>query len=48
MSNGICILAQNNKTTNYVEQTYALALSALANAPTTNISIVTDSTFEAI
>ena len=42
MSNGICILAQNNKTTNYVEQTYALALSALANAPTTNISIVTN------
>ena len=42
MSNGICILAQNNKTTNYVEQTYALALSVLANAPTTNISIITD------
>ena len=42
MSNGICILAQNNKTTNYVEQTYALALSVLANAPTTNISIMTN------
>ena len=42
MSNGVCVLAQNNNTTNYVEQTYALALSILANAPTTNISIVTD------
>ena len=42
MSNGICVLAQNNETTNYVEQTYALALSVLANAPTTNISIVTN------
>ena len=42
MSNGVCVLAQNNNTTNYVEQTYALALSILANAPTTNISIVTN------
>jgi hypothetical protein len=42
MSNGICILAQNNETTNYVEQTYALALSMLATAPSTNISIITN------
>ena len=48
MSNGICILAQNNKTTNYVEQTYALALSVLANAPTTNISIITNDSIPSI
>lgn len=42
MSNGICVLAQNNNTTNYVEQAYALALSILANSPNTNISIITD------
>jgi hypothetical protein len=42
MNNGICILAQNNSTTNYVEQTYALALSVLAYAPDTNISIITN------
>jgi len=44
MSNGVCILAQNNDDTNYVEQTYALALSILATSPNTNISIVTDDT----
>lgn len=44
MNNGICILAQNNNTTNYVEQAYALALSVLAHSPTTNISIITDDT----
>jgi hypothetical protein len=42
MSNGVCILAQNNDKTNYVEQAYALALSILATTPNTNISIVTD------
>tara|TARA_R110000868_G_scaffold42799_4_gene144343 strand:- start:841 stop:1647 length:807 start_codon:yes stop_codon:yes gene_type:complete len=42
MSNGVCVLAQNNNTTNYVEQTYALALSILANAPNTNFSIITN------
>ena len=42
MSNGVCVLAQNNNTTNYVEQAYALALSILANTPDTNISIITD------
>jgi hypothetical protein len=42
MSNGVCVLAQNNSTTNYVEQTYALALSILANSPNTNITIITN------
>lgn len=44
MSNGICILAQNNKTTDYVRQAYALALSVLANDPGTNISLITNDT----
>ena len=42
MSNGICLIAQNNSTTNYVKQAYALALSILAKSPTTNISLITD------
>jgi len=42
MSNGICLLAQNNSTTNYVKQAYALALSILAQSPNTNISLITD------
>lgn len=42
MSNGICVLAQNNDTTNYVEQAYALALSVLSHSPNTNISIITN------
>ena len=42
MSNGVCVLAQNNNKTNYVEQAYALALSILATAPDTNISVVTN------
>ena len=42
MSNGVCVLAQNNSKTDYVQQAYALALSILATAPNTNISIVTD------
>lgn len=42
MSNGVCILAQNNNKTNYVEQAYALALSILANDADTKISIITN------
>ena len=42
MSNGICVVAQNNDTTDYVRQTYGLALSVLANNPNTNISIITN------
>ena len=42
MSNGICIVAQNNKQTDYVRQTYGLALSILASNPNTNISIITN------
>lgn len=41
MSNGICLVAQNNKTTDYIRQAYALALSVLANSPRTNISLIT-------
>ena len=42
MSNGICVVAQNNSTTNYVKQAYALALSILAKSPNTNISLITN------
>jgi hypothetical protein len=42
MSNGICLVAQNNKTTDYIKQAYALALSVLANSPRTNISLITN------
>ena len=42
MNNGVCVLAQNNSTTDYVKQTYALALSILAHSPNTNISIITN------
>ena len=42
MSNGICVVAQNNDTTDYVRQTYGLACSVLANNPNTNISIITN------
>jgi hypothetical protein len=42
MSNGVCVLAQNNKSTDYVRQTYALALSILAHNPNTNISLITN------
>jgi hypothetical protein len=44
MNNGVCILAQNNSTTNYVEQAYALTLSILANDPNTKVSIITNDT----
>ena len=42
MSNGICLIAQNNSDTNYIRQAYALALSVLSNSPDTNISLITD------
>ena len=42
MSNGICLVAQNNSTTDYIRQAYALALSVLAKSPRTNISLITD------
>jgi len=42
MSNGICLVAQNNKKTDYVRQAYALALSVLAVNPTMNISLITN------
>lgn len=42
MSNGICLVAQNNKTTDYIRQAYALALSILANSPRTNVSLITN------
>lgn len=42
MSNGICLVAQNNKKTDYVRQAYALALSALAQNPRLNISLITN------
>ena len=41
MSNGICLVAQNNLKTDYVRQAYALALSALAHNPRLNISLIT-------
>ena len=42
MSNGVCVLAQNNKTTDYVRQTYALALSILEHNTNTKISLITN------
>lgn len=42
MSNGICILAQNNTDIDYVKQAYALALSIVGHSPSTNISLITD------
>ena len=47
MNNGVCILAQNNSTTNYVEQAYALTLSILANDPNTKVSIITNDVISA-
>ena len=42
MSNGICLVAQNNNTTDYIRQAYALALSVLANSPRTNVRLITN------
>lgn len=42
MSNGICLVAQNNATTDYIKQAYALALSVLGHSPRTNISLITN------
>ena len=44
MSNGVCILAQNNSTTDYVRQAYALAVSILVHNPNTNVSLITNDT----
>lgn len=41
MSNGICVVAQNNKDTDYIRQAYALALSVLKFNPNTNVSLIT-------
>lgn len=42
MTRGIIVLAQNNKTTNYVKQACVLAMSLCATNPETKISIVTN------
>lgn len=41
MSNGICVVAQNNKDTDYIRQAYALALSVYRFNPNTNVSLIT-------
>jgi hypothetical protein len=42
MTKGIVVLAQNNNTTDYVEQACLLAMSVSVTNPNTNISIVTN------
>ena len=42
MSQGIVVLAQNSKETNYVEQACLLAMSLGATNPNTKISVITD------
>lgn len=42
MSNGVCLLAQNNIKTNYVRQAYALALSIVAKSPNQKVSLITN------
>ena len=42
MTNGVCIVAQNNSNTDYVRQAYALSLSILKNNPKTCISLITN------
>ena len=42
MTNGVCLIAQNNNKTNYVRQAYALALSILSKSPKQKISIITN------
>ena len=43
MSNGFIVLAKNTKSTNYVEQAYALALSIKASqTETTLLTLVTN------
>lgn len=42
MSNGIVVFAQNNSTTDYVEQACLLAMSLRATNPNTKISVITN------
>ena len=42
MNKGFCILAQNNKTTDYVRQAYACALSIIKFNPDAKISLITN------
>jgi len=42
MSKGFCLLAQNNSTTDYVKQAYALALSIHKFNKDQKVSIITD------
>lgn len=42
MSNGIVVFAQNNSTTDYVEQACLLAMSLKATNPNTKISVITN------
>ena len=42
MNNGVCVIAQNNDTTDYVKQAYALACSILSKSPHQNISLITN------
>ena len=42
MSNGVCLLAQNNIKTDYVRQAYALALSIVAKSPNQKVSLITN------
>ena len=46
MSNGVCLLAQNNDQTNYVRQAYALALSIVAKSPKQKVSLITNDTVD--
>ena len=42
MSNGVCLVAQNNSSTDYVRQAYALALSIVAKSPKQTVSLITN------
>ena len=42
MSNGVCLLAQNNINTDYIRQAYALALSIVAKSPNQKVSLITN------
>ena len=44
MSNGVCLLAQNNDKTDYIRQAYALALSIVAKSPKQKVSLITNDT----
>ena len=42
MSKGFCVLAQNNSTTDYVKQAYALALSISKHNKFSNVTLLTN------